>query len=134
MGSGHFLVFALPILARLRMEEEELRAAEAVAAVLRDNLHGLEIDERCTQIAAFNVALTAWRLGGYQLLPPLHLACSGLAPIPRSGLAQLWPGRRRDACGTAWCGFTRYFRNAPILGSLINPRAWRGVFVRGWFP
>jgi hypothetical protein len=48
--------------------------------VLRDNLHGLEIDERCTQIAAFNVALTAWKLGGYQLLPPLHLACSGLAP------------------------------------------------------
>ncbi len=66
MGSGHFLVFALPILARLRVEEEGLAAAEAVAAVLRDNLHGLEIDERCTQIAAFNVALTAWRLGGYQ--------------------------------------------------------------------
>ena len=83
MGSGHFLVFALPILARLRMEEEGLSAAEAVAAVLRDNLHGLEIDERCTQIAAFNVALTAWKLGGYQPLPALHLACSGLAPNTR---------------------------------------------------
>jgi hypothetical protein len=30
MGSGHFLVFALPILARLRIEEEGLAAAEAV--------------------------------------------------------------------------------------------------------
>jgi len=69
MGSGHFLVFTLPILARLRMEEEGLSAAAAVAAVLRDNLHGLKIDERCTQFAAFNVALTAWRLGGYQPLP-----------------------------------------------------------------
>jgi hypothetical protein len=58
MGSGHFLVFALPLLARLRMEEEEFGAAEAVAAVLRDNLHGLEIDERCTQIAAFKLAVS----------------------------------------------------------------------------
>jgi hypothetical protein len=64
MGSGHFLVSALPILARLRTEEEGFGAAEAVAAVLRHNLHGLEIDERCTQIAAFNVALTAWNLLG----------------------------------------------------------------------
>jgi hypothetical protein len=80
MGSGHFLVFALPILARLRMEGEGLAAPEAIAAVLRDNLYGLEIDERCAQIAAFNVALTAWRLGGYQMLPLTHLACSGLAP------------------------------------------------------
>ena len=59
MGSGHFLVFALPLLVRLRMEEEKLSAQAAVVAVLKDNIHGLELDERCTQIAAFNVALTA---------------------------------------------------------------------------
>ena len=80
MGSGHFLVFALPLLVRLRMEEEKLSAQAAVVAVLKDNLHGLELDERCTQIAAFNVALTAWKLAGYQALPSLNLACSGLAP------------------------------------------------------
>jgi len=80
MGSGHFLVFALPILVRLRMEEEKLSAQEAVVGVLKDNIHGLEIDERCTQIAAFNVALTAWKLAGYQALSNLNLACSGLAP------------------------------------------------------
>ena len=62
MGSGHFLVFALPIIARLRMEEERLSAQEAITAALRDNIHGLELDPRCTQIGAFNVALTAWKL------------------------------------------------------------------------
>ena len=62
MGSGHFLVFALPMLVALRMHEEELSAAEAVDAVLRDNLFGLELDPRCTQIAAFNLALAAWKL------------------------------------------------------------------------
>ena len=34
---------------------------EAIAAVIRDNLFGLEIDPRCTQIAAFNLAFAAWR-------------------------------------------------------------------------
>jgi hypothetical protein len=62
MGSGHFLVFALPILARMRMEEEALSLEEALGAVLRENLFGLEIDPRCAQIAAFNLALAAWRL------------------------------------------------------------------------
>ncbi len=64
MGSGHFLVFALPILAAMRAGEEALSSADAVAAVLRDNLHGLEIDLRCTQIAAFALAFAAWRMAG----------------------------------------------------------------------
>ena len=80
VGSGHFVAFALPLLARLRMEEEPLSATQAIYATLRDNIFALELDERCAQIAAFNVALTAWRCGGYQLLPSLHLACSGVAP------------------------------------------------------
>ena len=68
-GSGHFLVECLDLLVRLRMEEERLAPAEAVDTVLRDNLFGLEIDPRCTQIAAFNLALAAWTwpgAGGYR--------------------------------------------------------------------
>jgi hypothetical protein len=63
-GSGHFLTEALAALAAVRASEELLTPAEAVAAVLRDNLAGLEIDGRCVQIAAFALALTAWRVGG----------------------------------------------------------------------
>ena len=37
MGSGHFLVFALPLLVRLRMEEEQLAPKDAVVAALKDN-------------------------------------------------------------------------------------------------
>jgi hypothetical protein len=153
MGSGHFLVFALPILARLRMEEEGLGAAEAVSAVMRDNLHGLEIDERCTQIAAFNVALTAWRLGGYQPLPPLHFACSGLAPHTSK---QTWmdladrakdfvsvpPERHLFGAGDNLftaplrAGMERLydlFRQAPVLGSLIDPRTVGGDMLTADF-
>ena len=80
-GSGHFLVEAFELLVRLRMEEDVLSARDAVRAVLEDNLFGLEIDPRCTQIAAFNLALAAWRMVGEWIeLPPLNIACCGIAP------------------------------------------------------
>ena len=78
MGSGHFLVLALPMLAALRSAEEETSLAAAVEGVLRDNLFGLELDERCTRIAMANFSLAAGRLmGGNACLPTLHLGCTG---------------------------------------------------------
>jgi hypothetical protein len=132
MGSGHFPVFALLILARLRMEEESLSAKEAVHAVLRDNIHGLELDPRCTQIGAFNLALTAWKLGGYQQLPQLHVACCGLAPqgkladwVALAGESEkLQNGMKR---------LYRLFEQAPVLGSLINPRLGGGDLLEAEF-
>jgi hypothetical protein len=122
MGSGHFPVFALPILARLRMEEENLSAKDAVFAVLRDNIHGLELDARCCQIGAFNLALTAWKLAGYQALPPLHIACCGLAP--QAKLAD-WTALAGDSdkLRRGMERLYKLFEQAPVLGSLINPRA-----------
>ncbi len=132
MGSGHFLVFALPLLVRLRMEEEKLDAQEVVVAVIRDNIYGLELDERCTQIAAFNVALTAWKLAGYQQLPPPHLACSGLAPnAAESDWLALAGGNDRLQRGMV--RLYALFKDAPVLGSLINPRAASGDLVEAEF-
>jgi hypothetical protein len=125
MGSGHFLAFVLPIIVRLRMEEERLSSADAVAAAIRDNVHGLELDPRCTQIGAFNVALTAWKLGGFQTLPPLHIACSGLAPnIPEADWIALAGSNEKLRNGME--RLYRLFENAPVLGSLINPLAEKG--------
>ena len=83
-GSGHFLVAGFHLLVPLRMHDEGLSAADAVDAVLRENLHGLELDPRCTQIAAFALAMAAWKYPGddgdplgYRPLPPLNIACSG---------------------------------------------------------
>lgn len=132
MGSGHFPVFALPILARLRMEEENLNAAEAVHAVLRDNIHGLELDPRCCQIGAFNLALTAWKLAGHQPLPALHIACCGLAP--QAKLAD-WVALAGDS-DKLQRGMERLyklFEQAPVLGSLINPRLGGGDLLEADF-
>jgi hypothetical protein len=121
MGSGHFLVFALPILARMRMEEERLSLKDALYAVLKDNLFGLEIDARCAQIAAFNLALAAWRMAGEHFpLPQLNLACSGLAiNASEEDWTKLAHG---DFVADQWLRrLYAMFREAPTLGSLIDP-------------
>jgi len=132
MGSGHFLVFALPLLVRLRMEEEKLSAQAAVVAVLKDNIHSLELDERCTQIAAFNVALTAWKLAGYQTLPSLNMACSGLAPIATKEEWMALAGNNERA-RNGMARLHSLFKDAPVLGSLINPRAQSGDLIAAEF-
>ncbi len=125
MGSGHFLVTALPMLAQMRMHEEALSAEEAVDRVIAENLHGLEIDERCTQIAAFALAMAAWTFNGnsgYRELPEMNLACSGLAP---EGDLEDWETlagddqRRRNGMRRLY----EIFQDAPTLGSLIDPSA-----------
>ena len=119
-GSGHFLTEALAILAALRQTEEHLSPADAVGAVLRDNLHGLEIDGRCVQIAAFAVALSAWSIGGWNTLPLPNIAWVGSPPpLTRPEFTGLAEG---DAeLGSALGALCDLFRRAPALGSLLDP-------------
>jgi len=122
-GSGHFLVAALLMLVPMRMELEGLSAKDAVDAVLRDNLHGLEIDQRCVEIAAFALALAAWRYpdaGRYRQLPELNIACSGLAI---SAKKEEWLALAGDNINLQYALDELYnqFKDAPVLGSLINP-------------
>ncbi|MCC6959791.1 MAG: N-6 DNA methylase [Dehalococcoidia bacterium] len=119
-GSGHFLVAAADMLRKMRMEEEGLAAADTAVAVLRDNLFGLELDPRCTQIAAFALAFDAWKAAGWRDLPLPNIACSGVAV---GGSAKEWmdlagdDGRLRYTLERLW----ELFKDAPDLGSLINP-------------
>ena len=121
-GSGHILVALLQLLVAMRREEEGLSAEAAVRAVLLENLHGLEIDPRCSQLAAFNVAFVAWKIIGRPVeLPPLHIACSGLAV---GGTREEWL-QAIDSTGSDLRFFLGQlydlFKKAPDLGSLINP-------------
>ena len=125
MGSGHFVVAMFERLVALRLAEGEQLEAAAVAAVIEGNLFGLEIDPRCTQIAAFNLAQAAWRRVGYCKLPAMNLACSGLAPNTREvdWLAMAGDNERlRNGMERVY----RLFKKASVLGSLINPRAAEG--------
>jgi hypothetical protein len=122
-GSGHFLVATLLMLVPMRIELDGLTAEEAVAQVLRQNIHGLEIDKRCVELAAFALALTAWRYpdaGGYRLLPRLNIACSGVTVNAKE---EDWLTLAGDnaALRLALKELYKQFKGAPLLGSLINP-------------
>ncbi len=127
MGSGHFVVSLFNVLVHLRMHEEGLNREEATDRVIAENLHGLEIDPRCTQIAAFNLALTAWKFcGRYKELPEMNLACSGIAPkgkkedwIKLVGKVDREDDKVRMENGMAM--LYDHFQMAPELGSLLDP-------------
>ena len=145
-GSGHFLVAAFLMLVPMRMALEDLSATEAVGAVLRDNLYGLELDRRCVELAAFALALAAWTypgVRGYRTLPDLSVACSGLAP---NATKQQWLALAEEAAAAGGLPPERglfgvedsllsaplrnsldtlhdLFEQAPLLGSLIDPRS-----------
>lgn len=124
-GSGHFLVAAFDLLVRLRIDEEGLHLKDAIRAVLAENLFGLELDARCTQIAAFSLALAAWKMVGRVIdLPALNVACSGLSVgVPRNEWMKLAGSDEglKDAMERLYTLFER----APELGSLINPHRAR---------
>ena len=119
-GSGHFMVVAFEMLRQMRMEEEGLDQVQAADAVIRDNLFGLEIDPRCVQIAAFSLALAAWKVGGYHELPQLNVACSGIAV---RGQLEAWTKLAGDDVNMRQTleRLHELFANAPDLGSLIDP-------------
>jgi len=145
-GSGHFLVALFRHLVPIRMIEEGLSTREAADAVLRDNIHGLEIDERCCQIAAFALALAAWTYPnlpspsgrgvggegalGYRPLPELHIACTGIGPqateeqwvklAEKFGMPTQMDEQERIKNGLL--NLHRLFSQAPMLGSLIDPK------------
>ena len=131
-GSGHFLVAAFLMLVPMRMEAEGISATAAVDAVLADNLHGLELDARCVEIAVFALALAAWRfpgkngdpLGVRPEMPAPKIACCGLkvAAKPEDWMA-LVPD---DAPNGAYLRqelrlLHASFTQAPLLGSLLDP-------------
>ncbi|NLE53867.1 MAG: N-6 DNA methylase, partial [Lentisphaerae bacterium] len=122
-GSGHFLVAAFLMLVTMRMERDSLSAKEAVDAVLRENIHGLELDQRCVELAAFALALTAWKYpgaGGYRVLPGLNVACSGFSvSVAKEEWKQLAMGKHNLRIALDWMYET--FKDAPVLGSLLNP-------------
>jgi hypothetical protein len=121
-GSGHFLIEAFSMLWRMRAEEEDLAVADAQDAVLRDSLFGLEIDPRCVQIAAFAVALHAWKVGGgWRPLVTPNIACSGIpvkAPVEEWKALADGDGRLENALERLHL----LFREADTLGSLIEPK------------
>ena len=122
-GSGHFLVEAYKALLAMYREQNPDASRAALAVRPLANLFGLELDPRCTQIAAFALALTAWKAGApHEGLPVPNIACCGL---PMGATVDQWKdlasgdAELADVMGE----LHELFANARDLGSLIDPAA-----------
>lgn len=130
-GSGHFLVASFLMLVPMRIAAGGLSAKEAINRVLEENLHGIELDPRCVEIAVFAVALEAWRYPdasgkplGVREIPVPNIACCGLKVAAK---AQDWEALVPDDVPNA--EYMRQelrqlhasFSEAPLLGSLLDP-------------
>ncbi|MGQ4661363.1 Eco57I restriction-modification methylase domain-containing protein [Lysobacter sp. F6437] len=135
-GSGHFLVAAFLMLVPMRMAAEGLSARDAVDRVLADNLHGLELDARCVEIAVFALALEAWRYPdergqslGVRPIPSPRIACCGLKVAAKvEDWQALVPEYVQDAqkLREGLARLHQQFAQAPLLGSLLSPSREKG--------
>ena len=135
-GSGHFLVAAFLMLVPMRMAAEGLSARDAVERVLSENLHGLELDARCVEIAVFALALEAWRYPdergqplGVRAIPNPRIACCGLKVAAK---VEDWQALVPDDAQNAnqlregLARLHQQFAHAPLLGSLLSPSRHKG--------
>ena len=134
-GSGHFPVFLLHMLVPMRMALEGLSAKEAVDSVLTDNLYGLELDPRCVEIAVFALALAAWTYpatGGYRKLPQMNIACCGLS-ITQKQKDWVALAGQDERLQQGMEALYLAFKDAPTLGSLLDPLAVAGDLFEAGF-
>ncbi|SEM42685.1 Methyltransferase domain-containing protein [Butyrivibrio sp. ob235] len=126
-GSGHFLVAAFRMLVSIRMRLEKVSACEACDLVISQNIHGLEIDARCVEMAVFALAFAAWTFpgaGGWRSIPDFKVACCGKSIRMTKPEWTNYVKRKTNDFSSRSILMDIYeqYENAPILGSLINPR------------
>lgn len=119
MGSGHILVYAFDVLMEI-YKESGYTERDAAAMIVQNNLFGLDIDDRASQLAYFAVMMKARSYDRRFLsrgIKPNVLAIkesNGMGAVVRDGLTT----------GAEMNAISRYlvdtFRDAKELGSIIT--------------
>lgn len=116
-GSGHFLLAAYDVLERA-WHNAGVGAAEAAPSIVR-SLWGIDIDPRCSQVAAAALIFRARRSCPEGELPRPNIVCARALPSTSTGLDELLaalPDNQRRLVQH----FTEALTDAPILGSLLK--------------
>lgn len=92
MGSGHVLVYAFDLLKRM-YEEEGKEKKEIPTLILQNNLFGIDIDQRCYQLASFALTMKACDCYPRYLRNPVLPNVIALQPIDHETIASAgsWP-------------------------------------------
>ena len=130
MGSGHILVYAFDVLMEI-YKESGYTERDAAAMIVQNNLFGLDIDDRASQLAYFAVMMKARSYDRRFLSRGIKPNVLALKESNRMGAA-VRDGLTTDA---AMNTISRYlmdsFRDAKELGSIITvePKDYDGYMV-----
>lgn len=116
-GSGHFLLAAYDVLERA-WHHAGVQASEAASDIVR-SLWGIDIDPRCTQVAAAAVIFRARRSNPHGTLPRPNIICPRSLPPATTGLSEVLaalPASQRRLVRR----LTDALADAPVLGPLLK--------------
>ncbi len=119
MGSGHILVYAFDVLMEI-YRERGYSDREAARAIVENNLYGLDIDDRCTQLAYFAVMMKARSYDRRFLtrgIEPHVLAIQESNGVDTFTNEKITPDKEMNQIGQY---LIHIFMDAKELGSLIS--------------
>ncbi|MEJ8785700.1 BREX-1 system adenine-specific DNA-methyltransferase PglX [Peptoniphilus sp. HCN-40583] len=131
-GSGHILVYLFDVLVQI-YESYGYRTREAVASIVKNNLYGLDIDERAAQLAYFAVMMKARQYDrsffNRGIQPHVHAIEESNAADPHA--VDYFCGgdeKLKDAMET----IIEELHDAKEYGSIISvsPQDWEGLYNR----
>jgi len=135
VGSGHFMREAFDMfVAMYREQQPSLSATEIADRILEHHLHGIDIDPRAAQLAAFTLYARAWELirderraqrrpGSGSYSPKAMNLAASPEHIAPGALARHLAGHPEDRILEPLLkGVFAALERADILGSLLRPR------------
>lgn len=114
-GSGHILTYSFDLLYEI-YKEQGYPDREIPALILDHNLHGLDIDERATQLASFALLMKAREKSRRVLRDPPQLNVTWTLSTQGWQLPEAPELHTKD-----WQPLIEAFKDADNLGSLITP-------------
>ncbi|WP_420183120.1 BREX-5 system adenine-specific DNA-methyltransferase PglX (plasmid) [Haloarcula sp. KBTZ06] len=132
-GSGHFLLYAFDVLERIWRAETDLDHAEIPREILRHNLHGVDLDMRACQLAAFNLYLKgrtraeAEGATGFDM-PEVGIVCADAKVADIEGVEEVFDevADGKDDVENALRRILDAFEEVHGLGSLLDVRGTLG--------
>ncbi len=111
MGSGHILVYAFDLFVKM-YEEEGYSSKDIPALIFENNLYGIDIDERCYQLASFALTMKARAYHRRFFRNPVAPNVIALKPVSRDTIESCgnWPAK-----SLMW-----QFENIDTIGSLLK--------------
>jgi hypothetical protein len=130
-GSGHILVYGFDLFHKI-YEEEGYNPIEIPELIIKNNLHGFEIDERAAQLSCFAISMKGRSFNRRFLKTPIepNILCYQDVSLSKDELIQVLTATYLDK-SSEFQHDLRLIEQATNLGSLILPHSSESFLANG---